>query len=141
MDMQSAKVDPVKIEKGDWVGEEYGTPIPEMGDLCLQVRGIGNAAWRRLQQQLIAAIPRAKRAAGRLDIDEQDRINAVCLRDAGVTGWKNLTDGGKDVPYSKEAANSYLTDPQFRAFRDAALWACTIVGEVAAADVEADVKN
>jgi hypothetical protein len=136
MDMQGVKVDPVKIEQGDWIDS-----IPDMGDLRLKVRGVGNADWRKLQARLISAVPRGKRAAGRLDPDEVDRITSICLRDTGVTDWENLTDKGAAIPYSKEAATLYLTDPSFRAFRDAALWACTVVGDSAAQATEADIKN
>lgn len=136
MDMQGVKVDPVKIEQGDWIDN-----IPDMGDLRLKVRGAGNADWRKLQARLVGAVPRAKRAGGRLDPDETDRITSILLRDAGVTDWENLTDKGAAVPYSKEAATLYLTDPAYRAFRDAALWACTEVGATASASTEADAKN
>lgn len=136
MDMQGVKVDPVKIEQGAWVDN-----IPDMGDLRLQVRGANNADWRRLQARLIAAVPRNKRVGGRIDPDESDRITSILIRDAGLTGWENVTDGGAAVAYSKDVANTYLTDPAFRAFRDAALWACTIVGDDLSAQTDTDAKN
>jgi hypothetical protein len=136
MEMQAVKVDTKKIEAGAWIGD-----IPDMGDLRLQVRGAGNADWRRLQARLVAAVPRAKRTGGRLDPVEADKITSVLLRDAGLTGWENLTDAGVVVPYSKEAAEKYLTQTEFRAFRDAVLWACTEIGQQSEEQIEEDVKN
>jgi hypothetical protein len=42
MKLSASKIDPVKQEEGAWVGEKYGTPIPEMGELCLKTRGVNN---------------------------------------------------------------------------------------------------
>lgn len=141
MDMQSVKVDTVKVEGGDWVGEKYGTPIQDMGDLCLKVRGMNCAAWRALSRKLAAAVPRNKKVGGVIAQDEQDKIINACLLNVGVMDWDGMTDGGKSLPYSKDVASQYLTDPAFLAFRDAALWACSIVGAQVAAAVEDDVKN
>jgi len=141
MDIKNIKVDPDRIEQGAWVGEKYETPIPDMGDLCLQVRGINNASWRRLQARLIAAVPRAKRLSGKIDLDEMDRINAMLLRDCGLTGWENMAEDGVTVEYSKEAAERFLTDPVYGAFRDAVMWACAVVGNGGADQVKVDAKN
>lgn len=141
MDMQSVKVDPAKIENGDWVGEKYETPIPEMGDLCLKVRGMTCAAWRSLARTLSEAVPRNKKAGGRIKQAEQDQIFNKCLLSVGLLDWSGVTENGKEVPYSKEAATRFLMEPEFQSFRDAALWATQIVGSVAAAAVEDDAKN
>jgi hypothetical protein len=135
MKLSDVEVDPDKIEKGDWVGEKYGLPIPDMGDLCLKVRGVNNADWRALQGRLLDAVPRKYRVGGRLSPDEQDRITSACLRDACLLDWGNVEgDGdvgekGKPVPYDKKAAHRLLTEPQYRRFREAVVWAATVVGE------------
>lgn len=141
MDMQSVKVDTVKVEGGDWVGEKYGTPIPEMGDLCLKVKGMNCAAWRALSRKLSEAVPRNEKIGGRISQAAQDRIINSCLLNVGVMDWDGMTDGGKPLAYSKDVASPYLTDPAYLAFRDAALWACSVVGAEVATAAEADVKN
>jgi len=141
MDIKTIKIDTDRVEQGAWVGDKYGRPIPDMGDLCLQVRGINNADWRRMQSRMIANVPRAKRLSGRIDLVEMDRINTVLMRDCGLTGWENMTEDGVEVPYSKESAERYLTDPVYVAFRDAVMWACTVVGDGILEQVEADAKN
>lgn len=136
MDLSSLKTSTAVVEAGDWVDN-----IPDMGDLRLKVRGSGNAKWRRLQQQLVAAVPRGKKVNGRITPEEQDRIIAICIRDTALDDWENITDGGAAVPYSKDKAFTLLTDPLTRAFFDACVWACSVVGESASDSQEADVKN
>jgi hypothetical protein len=51
------------------------------------------------------------------------------------------TTSGAPEPYSKEAANKYLTQPEYEPFRNAVLWAATVVAEQGQADLEADAKN
>jgi hypothetical protein len=141
MDIRGIKVDPQKIEQGDWVGEKYGTPIPEMGDLCLKVRGANNSDWRKLQSKLTAAVPRNKRIGGRLDGDEADAITTKLLLQTGLIGWENVKDGEAQIPYTLETAEQMIGDPTLRAFRDVVLWACTTVGEGVAEQAKADAKN
>ena len=130
MDIQSVKVNPVKIEQGAWLGEKYGKPIPEMGDLCLHVRGVNNADWKRLQSSLFAALPRNKRVGGRIEPQDQDEITTKCLVETGLIGWDNLKNGDEQIAFTKEASAELLNNPELRALRDAVLWACTMVGEV-----------
>ncbi len=125
MRISSTKVDAAKIEAGAWIGN-----IPEMGDLELQVRGLGNADYRRLRNELTAAVPRAKWRGNRLDPAEEDRITAICLNETILTNWRNLEDEkGSPLRHSKKVAEGYLTDPNFRRFREAVIYAATIVGE------------
>ena len=60
---------------------------------------------------------------------------------AGLLDWANLRDGEQDVPYSRAMAETLLTDPQFRAFYEACVWACSVVGDGAADANRADAKN
>lgn len=132
MDLSEHRLDPKVREEGEWVDD-----IPEMGDLRLKVRGSDNKAWRRRVDVLIAAVPRKKRVNG-LDPEERDRINAICARDHGLLDWENLKIGGEAVPYSKEKANELLTDPQWKAFHDAVMWACNVSGTRLRAEGEDD---
>lgn len=135
--MKLAKVNTAKVEGGAWVGD-----IPDMGDLRLRVRGINNARYRRLQQELINAVPRSERRKGRLDPEAIDNVTATCLLRTVLLGWENLEcEDGRPVPFSEEQAKVYLTDPAYRAFYDAVVYAATIVGEDDAEADKADEGN
>lgn len=123
--MKLTKVNVENVEGGAWIGD-----IPDMGNLRLYTKGTNSAGFRKLQQTLIAAFPRQNRHKGRIPPEAMDEINATCLLNQALLGWANLEDeNGQPVPYSKEQAKVYLTDPAYRPFYDAALYAATIVGD------------
>ena len=134
MRMDELTVDVEKIEEGGWVDN-----IPEMGSLRIKTRGIDNKQWRKQQARLTAALPRNKKD----DPDERERIFAILLRDTALIDWDGIEDStGKAVPFSKEQANEYLTDPKYnRRFLYAALYAATTVAEQNRAEIEDDAKN
>lgn len=137
MKLSDIQRDVAVVEAGRWVDH-----VPGMGDLRLRVRGRENSDWRRLESALLAAVPRGLRDNGRIVPEESDRIISVLLRDAALLDWGNLTDGdGQPILYSKEAATKYLMEPDFRAFRDAVLWAASVVADGTAAAAGDVVKN
>jgi len=136
MKISSLKVDVKKIEDGEWVDS-----IPGLEGVRLKVRGSSSKAWRQMSQRLVAAIPRKKRANNVIDIDEQDRINRVVMRDVGLLDWAGIEDDdGNAIPYSKEKAGEYL-NAEYPDFRDGVLWACNQVGVANDEDAEATAKN
>lgn len=143
MKLSQVSVDPARIEQGEWVGEKYGLPIPEMGDLCVLVRGMNNADWRKLHSKLIAAVPRGKRIGGNVDPEESDRIVSTLLLETCLLGWEGIEDEetGAAVAFSKEQAKEILFNPVHRRVRDAILWAATTVGEGIVAKKEEQRKN
>jgi hypothetical protein len=142
MKLNDVSVDPVRVEQGEWIGEKYGTPIPEMGDLCVKVRGNGNADWRRAQSKLIAALPRNKRVGGQIDSDEIDRINSTLLLEHSLLDWGGIDDeAGNPVSYSKAQAKEILSNPTHRRVRDAIFWAASTVGDGIAEKKEDQAKN
>ena len=137
MKLSTLKVDADKIEAGDWVRN-----IPEMGDLGLKVRGLQNAQYRRLQAKLLDAVPRSQRQGGRVDPDVMDGIMSSCLLSTVLLDWDGLEDeAGAAVAYSKEQAKTFLTDPIYRRFRDAVVYAATVVGDAEAEGEKADLGN
>jgi hypothetical protein len=125
MKLSDITVDAERLEKGAWVDN-----IPDMEGLRLKVRGANNVDWRRLQSRLLDAVPRKKRLGGRLDPDEQDRITASCLLNTCLMDWDGLEgDDGNPLPYSKEWADKLIKEPEYRRFRDAVIWAASIVAE------------
>ncbi len=125
MKMSELAIDSARLETGAWVDD-----IPEMEGLRLRVRGSNNADWRRLQTKLIEAVPRKQRLGGRLDPDTQDRITSSLLLNTCLLDWEGLEgDDGQPVPYDKKMAEKLITDPQYRRFREAVVWAASVVAE------------
>lgn len=143
--MKLQKIDNNKVEHGGWVGD-----IPDMGDLRIYTKGTNSSGYRKLQQTLMAAVPRSERHQGRISPARMDAISASCLLNQALLGWDNLDaddspgpgkEGRKLVPYSKEQAEIYLTDPAYRPFFEACAYAATIVGEEQAEADKADEGN
>src|SRR5690606_9864289 len=125
MRLNDLKIDAVKFEQGDWVGD-----IPDMGGLRLKVRGIGNSDYRRMQSRLFEAEPRQYKVGGKLPPERQDNITAKCLLNTVLMDWEGLLDeNGAPIPYSKELASDLLTKPEYKRFRDAVAWAASVVAE------------
>lgn len=59
-----------------------------------------------------------KRGKKGLSVDQQNALFKD-LASVGITGWRGLTDGGKEVPYSDEVKSELLTQN----------WLCKQVGE------------
>lgn len=137
MKLSALKVDADKIEGGAWIGN-----IPEMGNLELRVRGLQNAAFRRMQSKLLDAVPRSQRQGGRVDPDVLDRITSQCLAATVLLDWRGLEgEDDQPLPYTKEQASVFLTEPAYRRIRDAVVYAATVVGDAEAEGEEADVGN
>lgn len=136
MRLTEQKIDPIKLEQGDWVDN-----IPEMGDLRLKVRGARNRDWTRLQGRLLDAVPRKNKIGGRISQEDQERITAVLLRETCLLDWENLEGDDGPIPYSKQEAEKLLSDPQYRNFKDAVLWAAMVVADQQTAVTEDAVKN
>lgn len=132
MKMREVAVDIDRVEHGDWINV-----VPEMQGLRLKVRGTNNKDWRKLQAKLLDAVPRKKRMTGRIDPDEAERITNLLLLNCSLIDWDGLEDDdGKPIPYSRDMAETLLTDPSYRRFRDAVANAANLVGEQNAEDVE-----
>jgi hypothetical protein len=64
------------------------------------------------------------------------------LSATAAADWRGIENGtGEPELYSKEAANKYLTDPQYEPFVWACVWAANTVAEQGQAELEADAKN
>ena len=136
MKLSDRKIDLQRREEGAWVKD-----IPEFMELELKVRGSGNKDWARMEQKRIAAVPRQRRVNG-LEPEDRLRINAILVRDTSLLDWRGIENGtGEPLPYSKEVANTYLTDPQYEAFVWACVWAANVVAEQGQAEIEDDAKN
>lgn len=129
MKLNEMTIDANRVEQGAWVDD-----IPEMGDLRLKVRGFGNSDFRKMQGRLYDAEPRQNKVGGRLAPERQDFITARCMLHTILIDWDNVEDANGKVPYSRELAETMLTDPKYRRFRDAVSYAATVVAETSELD-------
>lgn len=137
MDIQSLKKDAALITEGQWIGE-----IPNMGDLRLRVRGASSPRVVACRARKQRAVPRDERLRdGSLSIDTTIRIETEVLHEAVLLDWDGLTDGGKAVKYDEELAREWLTNPDFRDFADAVVWASGVADRGVVDQKEAAAKN
>lgn len=123
MDLSNIKRDASQIEAGQWVED-----IPNMGDLRLRVRGLSSplvVAVRSRKER--RATNREKESDGTLRPDVAMRIFGETLHEAVLLDWSGMTDNDEPVPYSKELALQFLTDPDYQPFADAVTWAAQYV--------------
>ena len=129
--------DPAHRLRRIWVGN-----IPELDDAELLVRGWNNVAFRRLQQKLIRALPRSQRSGAQLDPKVQDQINARCMRETILFGWRRIEDDDDhEIPFDKDLAGKWLEDPDMRTFYEGVMWASMNVAEETAEEEETIEKN
>lgn len=132
MKLSSLKINSAVLEQGRWVSE-----IPEMGNVRLKVRGLGNSDYRALMDRLIDSVPREERIRG-LSPAKQDEFVAICLRDTVLEGWDGFeNEDGTPMPFDKELAGQMLLDPDFQRFNRAVQWAANVVS----IESEADTKD
>lgn len=137
MKLTSIAVDPAAMTTAQWVDD-----IPEMEDLRLKMRAAGNPDWRRLQARLINAVPRGRRSAGGLDPADVDRINVALIVETSLEDWDRFEDdSGAPIPFAKETALRFLSDPAYRKLYEACLWAASLVAEETAAAREMQKGN
>jgi hypothetical protein len=140
--LSDMKVNATAIEQGEWIGKAHGLPIPQMGDLALKVRGLGNSDFRALQARLFDEVPRSERPGGKLSAKAADGVMNRCLIETVLQDWAGiLGDDDKPLKFSKGEAGKLLADPAFVRFREAVIWASSQVGELRAEDTDALAKN
>ncbi|MFT4076847.1 MAG: hypothetical protein QM647_15080 [Asticcacaulis sp.] len=125
MDIFSFEKDASAIKAGQWVSD-----IPGMGDARLKVRGMNSPAALALRSRKERKVGRDGRERdGSLKPAERLRITCEVLHEAVLIDWDGLTEGGKPLPYSIEAAGKYLLNPNFEAFADAVTYAAGVVDQ------------
>lgn len=142
MKISSLKIDSAKIEAGAWVNEIAGLP-----GVRLRVRGLGCSAYRDLQAKKIADLPRDVRVKGIPSATLQE-IETECLVETILLDWRGIDSDevGADekpipLPWSKETARLYLTDPDYLVLRGGVLYAAQVVADIGEADLKDDLGN
>lgn len=137
MDITGLKRDSAKVEAGQWVGD-----IPDMGTMKVKVRGLGSNAYEQVLTRKRRALDRTeKQADGSPTPEALDRIMGEAIHDAVLLDWSGLEDAGKAVKYDEDLALTWLTDPDFRPFKSAVIWAALQVDNAKAETAKALEKN
>ncbi|MGB3834823.1 MAG: hypothetical protein WA975_23495 [Mesorhizobium sp.] len=123
MEISAFRRDSKVVEAGQWIGD-----IPGMGDLRLRVRGLSTPTAVAYRSRLERAVPRNKRDRdGSLKPEQSLEVFSQVLLEHVLFDWDGITQDGKPVPYSKDLAAEWLTNPDFRPFADAVAWAAGVV--------------
>ena len=143
MKLSSIRIDSARLEGGDWVEN-----IPGLEDVRLRVRGIDNLDYRRLHGTLIDGVGKDEREEnGRILPKVPDDIMVELLFKTVLLDWQNVEaeESTPEIPvmepYTHETGFRYLTDPDYRAFREGVAGAATQVAKRSAAKREADAGN
>jgi hypothetical protein len=123
MEISAFKRDSNNVKAGQWIGD-----IPGMGDLRLRVRGLSTPTAVAYRSRLERAVPRNERDRdGSLKPEQMVEVFSKVMLEHILIDWDGITQNGKPVPYSKELATEWLTNPDFRPFADAVAWAAGVV--------------
>lgn len=125
MDIEDMKRDSKEVAAGRWIDD-----IPGAGDLRLKVRGMTSPFVVAIRSRKERLVPKSDRERdGMIKPDVAVRIFGETLAEAVLITWENLTTGKdkQEIPYSKEAAMRFCTDPDFSQFADAVFYAAQVV--------------
>lgn len=132
--MSDFMIDTAAENEGRWISE-----IPDMGDLELLVRGLDCAEARALRSRRLSSwgrstmgyVPESILARGPPQSVRDQAMDAVLVH-VVLLDWRNITDQGEPVLYSRDLAVKMITGETFRSFRMAVIWAANQVGKSAA---------
>lgn len=137
MEISELKRDAARIDGGQWVGE-----IQDMGDLRLKVRGEGYLPFLSMLQRKIRAMTRSEKMPdGSPKPEPLLKATGEAAHAHLLIDWDGLTDEGKPLPYDREIALKWLTDPVYVHFSNAVAWAARQVERGAAEVKEVAGKN
>ena len=89
-------------------GENSGAFITVRGSQSKTVKAYNRRMLQEYQQK-VALAKRKGRDPEQFDIDEMEKagVESAIVR---VIGWRGITEGGKDVPFTKENADRIFTE-------------------------------
>jgi len=120
------------ISSGQWVGD-----LRDMGDVKLKVRGLTSPLVVNVRSRKERKVPKQDRERdGTLRTDVALRIFGEVLFEVVLLDWSGITSNGEPLPYDKETAYAWCTDPRFTMFADAVTAAANIVDRGMAAAEE-----
>lgn len=136
MEVSALKRNSSRIEAGEWVGD-----IPEMGDLKLRVRGMQSTIYTTTYARLARAVERKDRdRSGALLPAVNILVLGQALYESVLFDWDGLTNEGEPFLYDAATALEWLTNPDFRNFADAVVWAARVVDNIRT-DIKEDLEK
>lgn len=143
MKLRDMMTDTKKGREGVWIGKKFGTPIDGFGDLCLRVKSMDTAEFRRLQAAKVQALSKDDREVdGTVKLEVSDRIYRECLDEAILLDWQFLLDDdGGEVEHSPELQTVILMHNDAEKFRNAVFRASGIVANIQGSTESILTKN
>jgi hypothetical protein len=133
----SLKADIQTENDGQWMTyPEFNDP-----DFGLKVRALTSTLYTdRIQKEA----RRLNNKYGRDPIPDEENIQATAkaLVDTILLDWKGITDdAGQPIPYSRDLAYDWLTDPAYRELRGAVMVCAGRLGQVKVESLDEDAKK
>lgn len=147
MELESIKLDPLKLERGSWWAirrQADGSIAGEPGDFqdkvpALLIVPVGLAYERALEAAREPHLEAIR--AGKLSDDARREIHAQALAAAVLRGWCGLTLGGQPLEWTEDKARELLANVAWRPFYDFVSWASGVLAAAAAREEEAAAGN
>ncbi len=141
MKLRAIRVNSARSEQGGWVKDIAGFP-----GVRLLVRGFESEAFKLALSRRQLAVTNDDREDGKpggpVKPKVTERLFGLAMADAILLDWSGIEgEDDQPIPYSRELAEQYLTDPDFRLFREAVALAGTLVESETDARVEAALGN
>ncbi|HEX5232241.1 MAG TPA: hypothetical protein VFW56_08385, partial [Bradyrhizobium sp.] len=139
MKLSDIRIDAATIEVGDWIDD---LPFPGLEGVRLNVRGIGNADYRRLQSKLFRDAS-AKRIGPENADDFGEKVTNELLSKTVLLGWDGIfeEDGTTPLKFTPDLALQLLSDPELSTLRNAVTYAANLLAGRRKKPAESDLKN
>ena len=109
MDLSEKRVDLEAQKDGVW--------YPMDRDTRLLIGRVASPYYKEVLRQNFMPYT-AELRVGTLPEATRDEITVKTLAECVLLGWEGLTEGGEEVPYSREKAEEILGDPALEWFRE-----------------------
>ena len=136
-DIESAFVDVAAIEAGKWI--ELGADFPGAE---IRAKGMSSTEAKTYYDKLRREAPRTDRLAnGQLSDTAQERILRDVILEKCLLDWRGFASGGKPLPFSRQTAEMFLTEPKARKLGTAIVNAIVAIDDTRAARDEEIAGN
>lgn len=128
--MHSSKIKDTnrRFEEGGWVDN-----LPNLDDIAVKVRPLFNADYSRRLEKLSRNLSMEERQDEKIQMDMQDQL----VKETVLLDWRGIDD----MPYNKKNVDKVFSDPDFGIFKQAIIYAASVVARQGKASLEDDLKN
>lgn len=136
-DIESAFVDVAAIEGGKWI--ELGADFPGAE---IRAKGMSSTDAKAYYDKLRREAPRTDRLAnGQLSDAAQERILREVILEKCLLDWRGFASAGKPLPYDRQTAETFMTEPKARKIGTAIVNAIVAIDDTRAARDEEIAGN